>query len=121
MAIQFTTKIEDEIFFVTTLGFDGSLSDVKQYAADLIKAGVKTGLTKALIDERQLIYKLGTVDLYELGEFIAVQAPSFAKIALVPNENKLEDTLFFEDVVINRGLKLKIFRKMEEAKEWLVQ
>lgn len=119
MAITFTTEIINDILVITTTGFDENLNDVQQYASQIIETGVKSGCKKALIDERNLIYKLGTVDTYQLAEFTAEYAPKIGKVAIVPNPDGIENLSFWETVVANRGLRVKACHTIEEAQDWL--
>jgi hypothetical protein len=119
MAIDFTSEIQNNVLIITSSGEDETLDDVKLYAADIIETGVKSGCSKALIDERNLKYKLGTIDTFQLAEFTASNAPNIGKIAIVPNAEGVDDLSFWETVVTNRGLRVKACPTIEEAMDWL--
>lgn len=119
MAISFTTRVEDGVLYVTASGFDESLEDTQKYSYAVIQASKQTGVKKVLCDERQLDYQLSTIDLYVLAEFIVEHAPVMAKVALVSNERYKSDIQFWEIVSQNRGLVVKVFFDLEEAKAWI--
>ncbi len=119
MAINFSWEIIDDILVITTSGVDESLEDVQNYAASVIEVGLKSGCRKALLDERQLEYRLGTIDTFQLAEYTAASAPNIGKIAIVPQAKNISDAQFYENVVSTRGVRLRVFRNLESAKKWL--
>ena len=55
---------------------------------------------------------MGSADLPKVTE------KSFEKVAIV--EDVITDKMrFFEDVVVNRGYKVKFFLELQEAEEWI--
>lgn len=119
MAIQFTTKTEGTLLLSTAWGYDESLEEVQQYALALISACVEAQVTHALCDERQLEYRLGTVDTFKAAEFLATNAPRLAKIAIVCAEKFFADLKFWETVANNRGLEVRTFQDFEAARRWV--
>lgn len=119
MAIEFTSEIIDDLLVITTSGVDETLQDVQNYAGAIIETGLKSGCEKLLLDEKNLIYKLGTTDTFQLADFAATHAPRIGRIAIVCNADNFDDARFYENVVNNRGLIVKFFLDIEAAREWL--
>jgi len=119
MGIQYTTEVEGETLFVQASGFDESLAEVQDYGMGIISACLQGGVTSVFCDETDLEYRLGTFDTFLLGEFISAHTPSVVKVAIVCNPQGLSDASFFEDVVVNRGLRLRVFTNTETARHWL--
>jgi hypothetical protein len=119
MAIHYTLRVEGDILFVKTSGFDERLADVQAYALGIIDACRKGSVSRVLCDETVLEYRLGTFDTYRAGEFLSKNVPLLAQIAIVCNPEFFCDASFFEDVVVNRGMRLRFFTDMETAKRWL--
>jgi hypothetical protein len=46
--------------------------------------------------------------------------PAVAKVAVTCNPAFLPEASFFEDVVVNRGLSLRVFTDIETARTWLL-
>jgi len=119
MAIIFDTKFEANLLYVVTKGVDESLEEVQHYAASIIEVAKENQTQNVLLDERELEYRLGTVDTYQLAEFTASIAPIIGKVALVPNPKQIDDARFYENVVSNRGVRIKAFKNTNKAIAWL--
>ncbi|NTW82673.1 MAG: hypothetical protein HGB36_04810 [Chlorobiaceae bacterium] len=120
MAIKFKTFSEGDILYVTASGVDESLEDVQKYAMGVLEACLESGIKRVLCDETGIDYQLGTFDLYELGKFFSINVPAVIMVAIVCRPTAHSDTGFFENVVVNRGHRLKLFRDNESAKRWLI-
>ncbi|ACD90596.1 MAG: hypothetical protein HGA57_06270 [Chlorobium limicola] len=121
MSIQYTTRTDGNILFVRASGFDENLEDVEKYAQGVIDATLQHGTTLVLCDETALDYRLGTVDTYAVGKFLASRVPRVFKIAIVCNPTFNADARFYENVVVNRGLNLRMFSDIEKARSWLTE
>ena len=121
MAIDYTMTVQDKILTVHAWGFDESLEQVKQYGIALIEACVVNGVTHVLCDERDLEYRLSTIDTYEEAEFISAHAPHVARVAIIPNEKYVQDAQFWETVAVNRGLLVRMFQDPGAARVWLLE
>ena len=119
MAIDFRTWAEGETLVAHASGFDESLAEVQAYALAIIEAAVRGRFTRVLCDERDLEYRLRTVDTFKAAEFISEHAPRVAKIALVCNPKGLGDASFWETVAVNRGVTVRVFRERSLANLWL--
>jgi len=119
MAIDYKIKYHNGILKVTTKGADENLEDVIQYANAIIEAAFKHQRRLILCDERELEYKLTTLDTYKLAEFASSYAQHIVKIVIVCNPRCLPEGKFCETVTTNRGLKVRITTDIEEAEKWL--
>ena len=119
MAIHYTTKVEGETLFVQASGFDESRDEVEDYGKGILDASLQSGVSRVFCDETNLEYRLGTLDTYRAGEFLSTHVPALAKVAIVCNPACLADASFFENVVVNRGLTLRVFTDAEIARRWL--
>jgi|WetSurMetagenome_2_1015567.scaffolds.fasta_scaffold1096877_1 hypothetical protein len=120
MGIAFTSRLDGGILFVDASGFDDSLDDVKLYASGVIDLCLHSGTDLILCDETGVDYRLGTFDLYDLGSYFSSNVPFSARVAIVCKPDFFSETVFFENVVVNRGHVLKIFKDSESAKQWLL-
>ena len=119
MAITYNLKQEGKVLFVSASGMDDTVEEVKQYAHTVASTAEELKCTGILCDERNLKYRLGTLDTFDLARFVAKIAPSMAKIAIVCSPEDQGDAAFFETVAVNRGLEVKSFVDYERARAWL--
>ncbi|NTV99621.1 MAG: hypothetical protein HGA70_10725 [Chlorobiaceae bacterium] len=121
MGIHYTTNIEGDTLFVRACGFDENLEDVQNYSMGIIQACLEFDAQRVYCDETALEYRLKIVDTYEMGKFLSEAVPKIVKIAIVCNPAFLSDASFFENVVVNRGLQLRMFTDSEAARHWLFE
>lgn len=121
MAINYSFSVSGKFLRVTATGKDESLEEVENYGMAIIKAAVSSACTSILCDERKLIYNLGTIDTFESAKFISENAPKVAKVAVVCRAQDYSDAVFWETVAVNRGLQVKMFKKVDDAEQWLKQ
>ena len=119
VAIQFTTTAQDGTLFVKASGYDEDLADVQQYGLALIAECQKQGVTRLLCDERELEYRLNTIDTYDAAAVIAEHAPRVCRVAIVCHPKMLQDALDWETFAVNRGLIVRVFSDLDEARNWL--
>ena len=119
MGITYTTKIDGDTLLVKTSGFDENLAEVQEYAMGIISACKESGVTHVLCDETELEYRLGTFDTYQAGEFLSTHVPAIVKVAIVCNPAFLSDASFFEDILVNRCLRFRVFTDTQSARQWL--
>ncbi len=119
MAIDYKIRYRDGILKVTTKGADENLEEVLQYTNAIIEAAFKHQSRLILCDERELEYKLTTLDTYKLAEFASTYSNHIAKIVIVCNPRCLPEGKFYETVTTNRGLKVRVTTDIEEAEKWL--
>lgn len=119
MAISFSFQLDNDILSVFAEGKDDHSQDVIHYAMAIRDEAIRQNTKKILCDERNLVYALGTFNTYEVAEFTSYNVPKVAKVAIVCNPENLSEANFYETVVVNRGLELKVFTDMEAARNWL--
>ncbi len=119
MSIRYSMQVDGELLRVVASGKDDDLEDVNNYGAAVFAAVQSSGCRRVLCDERELQYSIETVDIYESAEFMAQQARGVAQVAIVTPAGHEEDAEFWETVAVNRGLKVRMFRRMEDAERWL--
>ncbi len=119
MAIDFTACKKGDTLLVHAHGFDESLEQVEQYGMSIIAAALEQGAAQVLCDERELEYRLGTLDTYDAAAHIAAHAPAVCKVAIVCRPADIADAKFWETVAVNRGLTVRIFKEITDAYIWL--
>lgn len=119
MAIEYTMTVEDDTLLVYAKGFDESLEDVQAYGMAIIQAGIENGVTRVLCNELALEYRLGTLDTFEAAEFMSRYVPTLTKAAIVCHPKFIAAASFWEDVAVNRGLRVRAFTNIAPAIDWL--
>lgn len=119
MAIQYTLQAEDDLMLVTASGHDDSLEDTIAYGMAVLGACLENQCTRVLCDERELEYRLSTIDTFQLAETAVRAAPKLVRIAIATGPENLEDAAFYETVAKNRGLSVKIFQNLDAARDWV--
>lgn len=119
MAIHFTTQVEAGVLIVRATGFDESAAEVEAYGFSVIAACKEHGVTRALCDERDLEYRLGTLDTYAAAVALSEMVPKVARVAIVCSPLFLSDAQFFETVAVNRGVQVRAFAGLVEARAWI--
>ena len=72
-----------------------------------------------LCDERALVYALGVFDMFEAAKYAVQVAPKVARIAMVGSPEQMAELQFWETVATNRGLQVRTFHDIDEARAWL--
>lgn len=119
MPIDCKIKLEDGLLYVKTTGRYEQAEQVKATGSAVISKVIEHQSRRILCDERELDYALGTYDIYQSAQSITDLAPKRGLVAIVCKPENLTDAQFFEDVAVNRGLKLRFFTDLHEAKDWL--
>ncbi|MCC7492060.1 MAG: hypothetical protein IT204_06945 [Fimbriimonadaceae bacterium] len=121
MAIRHRVEVAGDLLLVTASGYDESLAEVQAYGLAVIEAALAHGCRRVLCDERQLEYRLGTVDTYQAAAFLAEQAPALGRAALVCAPECAPDAAFWETVAVNRGLQVRAFQSLTDAQAWIAE
>jgi hypothetical protein len=119
MAIQYTIASEGDTLLVSAAGYDETLDEVQAYALAVINACQENGCTRVLCDETALEYRLGTIDTYQSAQFVAAHGAQIEMVAIVCSPRFSVDARFWEDVAVNRGLTVRVFREGDAARMWL--
>ena len=121
MAITTDFDFRDGVLYVKVSGEDDSVDDVIGYGQAVIQQALQHNATRILSDETDLVYRIGTFDVFASAKALAENAPRIVRAALVVNPVQIKDARFFETVAINRGLDVRMFTSFEEAKTWLLK
>jgi hypothetical protein len=119
MSIEYQIRDEGVILRVKAVGTCDNLEQLKEYVLAIHQAALSAGLTRALVDERELRYCLSTIDSFDSGSFVAEMAPFGSKIAVLCGLEGKADTEFWATVAVNRGAEVEVFDDVEGAEEWL--
>ncbi len=119
MSITYHYSLEGKLLRVTASGRPESLREVKKYARSIIMTAVLKKAEKLLVDERCLKHDLSVIDTYELGGSVSKYAPRLGQAVLVVSQEDMHAELFYETVLVNRGLSIKVTTDMAEAEKWL--
>jgi hypothetical protein len=103
---------------------DLSLDEVKEIITEIAIIAKEKACNLILSDFREATLRLSIIQIYELPIITANIFASLGlnilecKRALVAAEG-LNDYSFHENVMVNRGHKLKVFTNIDKAKKWL--
>ena len=121
MSIKYQIQDEGAFLRVTAAGTCDDLYRLKEYVLAINSAALSAGLTKVLVDEREMCYHLTTVDSFESGKFVAEMSHFGITAAVVYNLDGEADSRFWETVAVNRGATLRAFGDIDDAEKWLRQ
>lgn len=79
---------------------------------------------RVLLDFSHAIAQVSIAELYKLPDIYAdTRVPRRARLALiVPTDGyRLDVYQFYEDVCVNRGFFVKLFKEIAVAKQWLIE
>jgi hypothetical protein len=96
---------------------ENSVENMKAYLEDLVRECAARGDRRVLVEERFVGPRLGMVDIFDLASAISESARGlFEAIAYVDNDLNAK---FGENVAVNRGLRVRVFRTIDDAASWL--
>jgi hypothetical protein len=111
---------KDNYLHVTVSGiFSPELSE--DSIDNMVAAAKKDEFTKILFDIRPMSGEIGVLDRFESGRYGALIIPQNFKIAMLGRNDQISPDKFFQTVVRNRGVNLKVFSEFEKAIEWLMR
>jgi len=119
MAIHYEAKKDGDILRVRAWGKDDSLKDVIIYGGSILGECLSNDVTRVITDERELEYRIDTVEIYELARIYAELDGIIEKVAFVCSPEFLEDARFMENASKNRGLIYRAFDDYKAADEWV--
>jgi hypothetical protein len=119
MSINYEAIKDGDILRIRAWGRDESLKDVIIYGSNVLGECLKNDVTRVISDERELEYRIDTVEIYELAKIYAELDGVIEKVAFVCSTDFLEDARFMENAAKNRGLVYKAFDNYEAADKWI--
>jgi hypothetical protein len=126
MKVRLGVDAERGLLTVTYSG-DFSLAEAEGTFLDLLDTLVEHNLRKVLIDGRQLAGNPELLERFYYGAFVAAAVnrtvnrtrcavPAFAYVLEIP---VLDPNRFGETVAVNRGMRVKAFDNLQQARWWL--
>jgi hypothetical protein len=94
------------------------LFQAKEFHQRILDMSSAHGLSRILIDSRQLKGNISTMDRFEAGSFSEIK-PSKLQTAIVASEEHILPDKFYENVTNNRGINTKVTSNINEALDWL--
>ncbi len=94
-----------------------SKNDIKESIAKIKQINNEIGINKVMVDTTKQESMPGTMGIFDIFTIF----PRDFKVAVLTNEGQLtsEDIHFIETIAHNRGIMIKEFSSIEDAKEWL--
>ena len=106
--------------------FHGTLTfaEVKEFISEGARIAKENNCSLFITDYREVRLKLSTLEIFDVPQLMR---DAFRSLGLNVNELKralvvaadLRDYHFFETVTANQGQNAKLFREVDEAKQWL--
>ena len=119
MAFEVHYDSESDIVCASASG-DMDAKQIEIFAVEVRRVSTEHKCRRLLNDLRQITSKLSVADIYEIPDMLLKKGAPRIKRAMVVSGD-LEQFRFFETVSQNRGQRVKIFRDIEEAKQWLLE
>ena len=94
----------------------------KEVAAQALAQAANHGLHKFLVDDREMVPDLSTLELYQLPDVLERMGfgrRDRAAVLYCETSPRAEDFRFFEDTALNRGFDIRLFTEMDKALDWL--
>jgi hypothetical protein len=83
----------------------------------------RSKLYKVVCDLTQLIgstpKEIKTTERFDAGELIALFMPKNISLAILAKPSQIEKNRFFENLLKNRGIRVKLTASLDEALNWL--
>ena len=123
MAIVYSSEKKNEYLYLVGEGTEDGLKENQQIHRMILDLCREHNRRRVLIDDRNVVYTASTISIFDLAKYyVEVGVPHCIKrAAVVVNPAYDETNDFFETVVRNRGVNLRIFYDYEEAEAWLVE
>ena len=108
----------------STLQGEMTVGEVDEFVTQIAKTAKDKNSHLIITDFREVAQKLSILEIYELPDRIKSIFTSFGldiwhyKRANVVAKD-LDDYIFHENVMVNRGQNEKVFTDMDQAKQWL--
>jgi hypothetical protein len=114
-------------YLVATVSGQYSLRGAQEAYDRAMKAALPLGHTRVLIDARGVTGTPSQDERYALGLFVATEQrllaartpPLFVQVAVFGHRPLIDPDRFAETVALNRGAKVKISERLDEALAWL--
>jgi len=126
MSVALQMSSESGVLHVRATG-RFSLAEAKRAFVEMIGAAAQHKVDKVLIDGRGVEGGPKVMERFYFGEFAAntvinlslLGSCHYPRVAYVLNEPMLDPGRFGETVAVNRGVQIKAFDNIKEARTWL--
>jgi hypothetical protein len=114
-------RTEKGILFVTITGHR-TLHPVLAALADSVEITKERGIRRVLVDIRNAGLHVSTNDIFQFASSLVDVCSRDTRPAIVfsPETYAPEDARFTENVAVNRGVLLKTFTELSDARDWLL-
>lgn len=105
---------------------DMTVGEVEEIVTEIVKIAKEKDCRLIFIDFRNVSQKLSMVEMYRLPDRTKNIFTSFGmNVSLYKRANvvakDLDDYIFHENVMVNRGQNEKVFTDIDQAKKWLME
>ncbi len=104
---------------------DMTVGEVDDFITKIAKSAKEKDCRFIFTDFREVRRKLSILEIYELPArikniftIIGIKVSLYKRANVVARD--LDDYIFHENVMVNRGQKEKVFTDVDEAKKWLI-
>ena len=115
---------KEGVVYIKTSGTLTDVNENKKMISEALAEAEKHGATKALLDDRDLTLKVGTVDIYYMPEaFENLGVTREYKVAMVLADAAKDDEgfKFYETRAANLGYNHRLFTDPDTALDWLTE
>lgn len=121
MTIRYIVEERDQYLLFTGEGTEGDLDGNIIIHKMIVDACKKRNCQRVLIDDRNVVYTATASSIYSLAKhYSEMDVPRFIlRAAVLADQAYRSDNKFFENVMQNRGINLRIFYELEAAEKWL--
>lgn len=120
MSYTLTIAQEEGFLHVTVTGAN-SRENVAGYLRDVQRECTTRGCFRVLIEERLEGPRLRTIDVYQIAAESGRARQFFSELAYVDVNAEGDLMKFAETVAVNRGLPIRVFPSVGEARAWLMR
>jgi hypothetical protein len=120
MSYRLTIAQEDGYLHATVTGAN-TMENVTGYLRDVQQACSAHGCFRLLIEERLEGPRLSTIDVYQIASSSEGVRQFFRQLAYVDVNGEGDLMKFAETVAVNRGLPVRMFATVAEARDWLMR
>lgn len=95
---------------------------IKRLASEALAEAARRAVRRFLMDEREMVPDLSTLEIHQLPDILArLGLAKSDPVAIVYSETapRAADFRFFENTALNRGFRLRLFTRIDDALEWL--
>jgi hypothetical protein len=126
MSMHLEIRPDADLLRVSATG-DFSLEEAKRTFLEIMEAAALYRTKQVLFDGRTVTGSPQTIERFYYGEFAAQTVAQYQErgvspatpFAYVLKEPVLDHEKFGETVAVNRGMRVRVFDKLEEALKWL--